>query len=215
MNLDELILDEEVEEDSNKEPIKQSDTNKHTLESDNSPFSLSLRIDSFTSEKEFNKFVKCVEYLVRRSSEYKHWHNYIVENLGVNECALTEESINETKVEIHHHPITLYTICRGVINKKLENEKTFCSFDIATEVIELHFSNKVGYISLLSNLHEKYHKGFLEIPIELINGDYKYILKNYNLDDAEKDRIYELCNVKLDDVKNIGWNRNSYPGLNK
>jgi len=150
---------------------------------------------------------------VRYSVEYKHWHDYITDNLGYDSCALTEESMGQTKVEIHHHPISLYTICKAAISKHLNNDEEVCSFDIATEVIELHFTNKVGYVALLSNLHEKYHNGFLEIPIELIHGDYKYIMDNYVIDDQELNRIYALCQIKLENAKKVGWSKNSYPGI--
>ena len=185
-----------------------------TLKATNSPFILKLRIEAIHSEKDFDKLIKCVEKLVRYSYEYHTWVSYIVENLGHNYCALTEEIMGECEVAIHHHPINLYTICKAIILDHLSKNQSFCTYDIAIKAIELHFQNKVGYIPLLSSLHEKYHNGFLSIPIELVHGDYKYILKNFKIDEQEYDRILELCNVKLCDCK-TSWKRNEYPGLQK
>jgi len=205
-----------IGEEEKNEPVVaviDSDEDSLTLHTKDSPFSLSLRVKSFNSEKELDKFIKCVEYQVRRSVEYKLWHGYITENLGHDACALTEETMNETKVEIHHHPISLYTICKALVNKKLSNDQEFCTFDVATDVIELHFKNKVGYMPLLSNLHEKYHNGYLDLPIELVHGDYMSLLKEFPIDDTEKDRIIALCQVKMKDCKNLSWSNGNYPGI--
>lgn len=183
-----------------------------TLKADNSPFSLKLRRETFHSEKEFDKFIKCVERLVRYSQEYKEWVSYIVETLGQDRCALTDELIGECKVEIHHHPINLYTICKSLVTEKMAKGHTFCSYDIATAVIELHFNNKIGYIPILGDLHEKYHNGFLTLPIELVHGDYLHILKTFKLDDNEHDRIIELCNIHVKDCK-VNWKKGVYPGI--
>lgn len=183
-----------------------------TLTSENSPFSLKLRIDSFYSEKELNKFIKSVERLVRYSPEYKQWVSYIIETLGQNYCALTEEVIGECKIEMHHHPINLFTICKTLIMDMLKNKESFCTFDVATKIIELHFQNKIGYIPLLSDLHEKFHNGFLKLPIELTYGDYKKFMKEYSIDDSDIDKVNENINTHLTDCK-VGWKRGEYPGV--
>ena len=179
---------------------------------DDSEFNLPLRIKSFPSSKDYEIFVKSVEKLVRLSQEYKLWAKYIIEHMGYSYCALTKENIGECPVEIHHHPISLYTIVKGVVNKYLSTETEFSTFDIATKVIELHFQNKVGYIVLLSSLHSKYHSGFLNIPIELVHGCYKKILQDYTIDENEYDKICKLCNVHIEDLKQA-WNKNYYPGI--
>jgi hypothetical protein len=178
-----------------------------------SDFNLPLRIKTFADTKLFETFVKNTERLVRSSIEYKLWVQYITEHLGHTHCALSKESMNECPVEVHHHPVTLYTIVKGVINKLLSIEQEFSTFDVATKVIELHFQNKVGYVVLISSLHSKYHSGFLNIPIELVNGNYKHVLQNYVIDEEEYDRIAKLCNIHVDDLKQ-SWGRGQYPGIN-
>jgi len=178
----------------------------------NSPFDVSLRISTFISAKEFESFIKSTEKLVRVSFEYRLWISYIIDNLGQKECALTHENINECPIVVHHHPINLYTIVKTIINDFIKHGKEFSTFDIATKVIELHYQNNVGYIVLLSDLHEKFHSGFLKIPIELINGNYKYVFQNYQLEDEELQRIYEHCNIHIEDLK-MEWSKGNYPGI--
>jgi len=185
-----------------------------TLYSPDSPFSLPLRIDNFSCEKDFDKFIKYVEKIVRCSIEYRYWVSFITDNLGCNTCSLTKESMSETDVEVHHHPIMLYTICRCITTDFLNSRKQFCSFDVATKVIELHFQNKIGYVTLLSDIHKKYHDGFQQIPIEMIHGDYKYLVSNFPIDDQELQRISSLCNIHAKDIKQ-SWSRDNYPGLNE
>lgn len=178
-----------------------------------SQFNLPLRISSFPSEKDYEVFVKNVERIVRYSQEYKLWVKYITDNLGQTKCALTNETINECSLEIHHHPITLYTVVKAVLNDFMTKKSEFSTFDVATKVIELHFQNKIGFIVLLSDLHKKYHNGFLNLPIELVHGDYKYIIQNYTIDENEYDRICSLCNIHLEDAKQL-WKKDDYPGIN-
>jgi len=192
------------------ETTQSNDDNVFTLP--NSQFNLPLRISTFGSAKDFENFVKNSERIVRYSQEYKLWVNYITEALNHSQCALTNESINECSLEIHHHPITLYTVVKSVVNDMMAKKLEFSTFDVATKVIELHFQNKVGYVVLLSDLHKKYHSGFLNLPIELVHGDFKFILQSYAIDENEYDRICGLCNVHLDDMKQI-WQKDNYPGI--
>jgi len=190
-----------------------SDEKTSTLKSDTNPYDLPLRLKSFYSEKEFDTYVKCVERLVRSSIEYKQWVSYIIETLNVRECALTGENVAEVNIEIHHHPINLYTVVKALVVDCVNKEIEFCTFDIATKTIELHFQNRIGFMPLMSDLHKKYHSGFLQLPIELVKGDYKYVLNNFPVDENERDRIYSLCNVKAKDCVKVGWAKGEYPGV--
>ena len=177
-----------------------------------SHFDLPLRIKSFNSAKDFENFVKSVERVVRYSQKYKLWVKYITDHLGHSECALSKESINECSLEIHHHPITLYTVVKTLLNHMMSRNEEFSTFDVATKAIEWHFENKIGYVVLLSDLHKKYHSGFLNLPIELVNGDFKYILQNYSIEENEYDKICRLCSVNAEDMKQ-SWQKDEYPGI--
>jgi len=183
-----------------------------TLRLRNSPFSLPLKISGFHSEKEFFSFVKNVERLVRTSCEYRLWVSYIMESLGQNKCTLTHEKMHECDIEVHHHPINLFTVVKSVITDYMARELKFTSFDIALSVIDLHYQNKVGYIVLISDLHKKFHNGFQKLPIDYVNGNYRHLLNNYNIDEDERLKINEYCNTHLSDCK-VEWTREDYPGL--
>lgn len=190
----------------------QSNVEKLELYSENYPFNLSLRIKTFENDADYQKFIKNCEKLVRNCMEYKLWVNYITDVLQIQSCVITEERSDQCHTEIHHHPITLYTIVKSLINEKLENEESFCSFDICTKAIELHFKNVIGYTVLIASMHEKYHNGFLDIPRSLIKGNYSSFLEEYSkyLDEEELDSI----NAKLSITdSNCNWSINNYPVL--
>ena len=193
---------ENVEIKSNVEDLR--------LYSDNHPFSLSLRIRNFDSEASYKKFGRNCEMLIRRSIEYKLWRNYIIDVLKINKCMITDEVISEVTIEVHHHVPSMYTLVNALINKKIQEGEEFSTFDICIEAIELHFKNKLGYVTLLSSMHEKFHNGALDIPIEFVKGDYGYFLSNFMnyLDDEDIDRLQHRLAIK---ESNCSWSRNNYP----
>jgi len=188
------------------------DSNVENLElySDQYPFRLALKIRNFESEAEYKKFIRNCERLIRSCIEYKQWKNYIIDVLGVNTCMITDERIDECSIEVHHHVPSLYVLTSALINKKVEMEEEFSTFDIAQEAIELHFKNKIGYVTLIKSMHEKFHKGFLNIPISLLRGDYEYFIREYSgyVDDEDMDVIHRRLSIE---ESNCGWSRGEYP----
>jgi hypothetical protein len=133
-------------------------------------------------DKEYNKFIKNCERLVRSSPEYKEYVSFVRESFNASVCALTNENFDETgDIEIHHYPLTLYDICQTVLDSKLDKEEKFSSFDVALEVIKLHFAMFVGIVPLSGTLHKKYHLGYLDIPIQAVVGNYNKIGQLYDL----------------------------------
>jgi len=198
--------------EENKETEIKSNVERLELYSDNYPFNLSLRIKTFENEAEYNKFIKNCEKSIRGCQEYKLWRNYINDVLGIQTCAITEERSDECSVEIHHHVPSLFTLVKSIVNEKIEKEELFCTFDICTKAIELHFQNKVGFVVLITSLHEKVHNGALNIPKRLIRGDYSFFINNYSkyLDADELD----ILNAKLSITDhNCNWSKDDYPAL--
>jgi len=183
----------------------------HTIQSDILP-PLSLRISHFPDEKEYTRFIKNVVSLVRHSYEYKLWTKYVKDDLGHNICALSGEVSDEVTIEIHHHPLCLFEIVEVVVNSHIIQSLEFCTADIMKEVLELHFENKVGYIPLCSTLHEKYHNGYLQIPIDKVQGNWQEFLKTYPIPDHIMLKVNMLANIKTTNHK--GWIRGQYNETN-
>lgn len=207
-SLDEMISNKK---DYDNKDVK-SNVKKLELYSDNYPFNLPLRISKFEDESLYTKFIKNIEKSIRGSIEYKLWTDYLKDVLGVQTCFVTNERIDQVKIDIHHHIPSLYTLVKAVLNKKIEEGTEFCSFDIATDVIEIHYKNKVGYAALIKSMHEKFHNGFLRIPIDLVKGDYQSFMKEYSeyLDQEDLDVINERLSIN---EGNASWGVDDYPGL--
>ncbi|RLF57671.1 MAG: hypothetical protein DRN27_07310 [Thermoplasmata archaeon] len=192
------------------------DSNIENLElySDNYPFRLSLRINNFENESSYKKFIKNCEMMIRRSIEYKLWRNYIIDVLQINECMITHESIHDLTIEVHHHLPSLFSLISALVNKHMDKNQEFCTFEICQEAIELHFKNKIGYVTLIKSMHEKFHNGKLTIPIGFVKGDYRYFVNEYSkyLDEDELEKI----DLRLaTNESNCTWSRDEYPNVSE
>lgn len=134
--------------------------------------------NEFISEKEFITFIKNVEKLIRGSIEYKEWIGMTRDSYGTWKCAITGNTIEQCSIEIHHHPYTLFDLVYIVI---FNQTKQFCSFSIAEEVMRLHFDFNIGFIPLITTIHEQYHSGNYKIPTNLILGNYKNLEQIYKI----------------------------------
>lgn len=180
------------------------------LYSDTYPFSLSLRVSNFESESEYKKFIRNCEMMIRRCLEYKLWRNYIIEVLQINECMITHEKNSEVSIDVHHHIPSLYILVAAHVNRNIEKGEDFCTFDLCKEIMELHFQNKIGYVTLLKSMHEKFHNARLGIPVSFVKGDYKYFMNNFSkyLDEYDLESMEERM-VCTD--TNCEWTRDNYP----
>lgn len=213
-NLEDMVANENKTEEKTSEVNITSDENVFTLHADNVPFQLSMRITKFENDSEYSKFIKSVERMVRSSAEYKLWKSYLIDVLGMTTCVITDENLVELSLEVHHHVPSLYIITKGILNKMIDEDQKFCSFDVATKVIELHFLNQMGYVMLCSSMHEKFHNGFLDLPIESVRGNYMAFVNEYSqyLDDEDLDKINNDIQTT---ESNCEWNRNNYQSVHE
>lgn len=174
------------------------------LRSASTPYTLSLRRDDFDGEKELSVFIKACERIIRQSPEYRIWTEYIREVMGHHVCEITGEMHSQTTVDIHHHPFSLYSIVKVIILEKMANKKSFCSYDISCDVIQLHYDMRASFVLLCRSLHDKFHNGFLQIPIELVHGEYRYLVEHYMsyLEDEEAELITNRLTITR---ANCGW----------
>ena len=90
-------------------------------------------------------------------------------------------------LEIHHHPYTLYSLVEiAMFNMQGE---VYTVFDLAKNVMKLHFMNLVGFVPLCISSHENYHNLILDIPIEVCEGNWKELDHYFNIPDHIVDDI--------------------------
>jgi hypothetical protein len=81
--------------------------------------------------------------------------------------------------------------------------------------MKLHYDLKVPFVVLLKSMHEKFHNGFLKIPINLVHGDLRYFIDNYKefLEDDDVEIIYDRLSVNFENcgwANKYNWNNNKY-----
>ena len=115
------------------------------------------------NEKERKALIRKVESLVRTSPEYRKFLTFLRNNLNLNKCTfhpdVDTEVLKKTKIEFHHYPFTLYEIVDTIIEKQSKENPIINPFNVAEEVMELHFDLKVGLVPLSKTLHELVHSG--------------------------------------------------------
>ena len=158
------------------------------------------------TEKDKEKFIKRIEKVVRSSMEYRDYIAFLKEYVDMSHCAFFNNVENaqgsKVRIEIHHEPLTLFDIVQTVVNKYLEEGIPLNDLYISDEVMELHYTNKVGLIPLSKSIHQIIHNSNeLVIPLTLVYGDYKAFLEEYN--DYLDDNILDKLERKVLETKTI------------
>lgn len=153
--------------------------------------------------KEYKKFISAVERIVRTSNEYKKYLSFLKEDNRLNRCSILGNIDDEmASIELHHYPFTLYQIVELEIERMLKNKIKINTFNVANNVLKLHFDNLVGLVPLSISVHEAVHNGEIFIDLKQCYGNIKQfieIYKDYILDeDFDKlKKIYEYSKQNM------------------
>jgi len=135
-------------------------------------------------DKDFKKYINDIEKIVRISFEYRQLIGYLRENMDFNKCSFYKNVNNintfKIKIEIHHHPFTLYDLCIIVYNKRVFYHESLEVEMVAKEVMFLHYNMLVGLIPLAETVHELVHNQYLFIPMNYVMGKFNEFMKQYN-----------------------------------
>ncbi len=152
---------------------------------------LSIKIDelpkrptySFKGPKDRVKFIKTVETVCRRSMEYKDYITFLKRNTDLRKCTvlkgLTCDGGKNYSIEIHHEPFTLFDIVETVLNRREAEGDRIDPLCIADEVMELHYSGKVGLLHLSTTMHQLVHDDKIFIPLQYIYQSYNEFYTEY------------------------------------
>lgn len=140
-------------------------------------------------EKARKNLVKSIEKIVRTSPEYSEFIGYLKNNLDLTKCTFHKDVdisvLKRTKIEFHHYPFTLYDITDTVLEKYLQNNVIVNPFEVASEVMKLHYELKVGLVPLSKTLHKLAHNGKKFINLKLVKGHYLRFISEYPMINPE------------------------------
>ncbi len=158
--------------------------------------------------KDEKKFLNSVKRMVRSSYEYNEWVKFVKFTLGLDTCEFTGENAGEVTIELHHMPISMSNIIKTIFDKHMNvvSTDTVKSTDIVDEVLQLHKQNDIGYVLLCTTLHEKFHNGFLDIPIEYVKGNWQNFMNSYEVSDNIKELVEKYDSIKLTNTDIKVWN---------
>ena len=192
-------------------PIQQKEfENTQIMIMDNIPPYDTEDYDLF-NEKDFKKYIDDIERMVRSSREYREAIQYMRKFINMN-TSLFFKNINnietaKIKIELHHHPFTLYDIAITVFNKRSRLQEPLDIELVAKEVAYLHYFLVIGLVPLSRTEHKLVHNQALFIPLKLngkpiVLGDYNKFIEMYERD------IPEDAMVRFNTYKDLTKNYN-------
>lgn len=151
------------------------------------------------NDKDKIKMIKTVERIARSSQEYKHYIQFLRDEIDMTLCSFFNNVSNKeskrVSIEIHHEPFTLFDITQIVVEKWIANELDINPLLIAEEVMRIHYQGHVGLIPLSLTVHELVHQGKLFIPLQNVYGNFIAFLEEY--DQYILNDLKDVLEVKL------------------
>ena len=127
------------------------------------------------------KAIRSVERLVRTSMEMKKYLKHLRDELDMTRCSLIRGAVlGKARVEMHHHPLTLFEIVDLVAERRRMLGKPFSEASLAEETVRLHYENKVGLVPLATTAHQLAHSGDLEVGLDHVFGNVAALMVEYS-----------------------------------
>jgi len=156
------------------------------------------------------KGIKKIETLIRCSYEYNKYTQYLKNNLNMNMCSFFHniKASKTLRIELHHAPFTLFDITQSVVNRHIQDHGYAYEFDVANEVMYLHYENIVGLIPLSPTVHQLVHNFKVDVHPSQPKGEWNEFVERYSPFFSDEVRMkYEeiksLQNSKLDEIPEI------------
>lgn len=151
------------------------------------------------NEKDKIKLIKTIERTVRSSQEYKHYIQFLKEEIDMTQCSffnnISNKDSKKVSIEIHHEPFTLFDMTQTVMNKWIAEERDINPIMMAEDVMKIHYQGHVGLIPLSLTVHELCHTGKIFIPLQDVYGDFISFLEEY--DDYIPADLKDILQAKL------------------
>lgn len=165
--------------------------NYHTL-------SFYEELNLLENDKNKEKFIKIIEKYIRTSMEYRNYIKYLRTEANLNYCdlydRLPEDVVKSLSIEMHHFPFTLYDLVEVVLQKYLKSNEVFTRLTIANEVMDLHYSNKVGLVPLTVTAHQLMHTTGYFVHKDDVFGNFKAFYDQY-IDFMEPDHLGKITRL--------------------
>lgn len=150
------------------------------------------------------KFILDVEKIIRQSKEYRDYIRMIKKNLNWNRCAalrgICSGNGKKYSIEIHHEPFSLFDITHTVLTKFEDLNKEIDPYEIAIEVLKLHYDGKVGLIPLTVTQHQLVGNGKIFLPLQFIKGDWATFYDEYEFHIPDKTKSHIELKARMSEI---------------
>lgn len=151
----------------------------------------------------YNKFVKKVESMVRKSNEYSAYKKYLINDVGLNHCMVfpnINTDMDKVTIEMHHGPLlTLYDSVCIVTDHYLNNKLPVTSIRICEAILEEHWENNIEVMMLCDLAHKLYHAQKIYINPKQAWGYTPRFIERYK--DGIDERMAIIINKNLELAK--------------
>jgi len=167
-----------------KEKLKKNDIEIVKIDV-GTPDTFNYRFYEFEDEKKLKKYIKSIESIVRGSIEYRGYIKYLKEEQDLTSCKflsnVDSKDMKGVSIEFHHYPFNLYEIVDTILKKQTDfYAHPVNTFEVANEVMKIHFDNIIGLVPLTKTVHELAHAGEVFINLNLVYGNVKKFIEEYN-----------------------------------
>lgn len=135
----------------------------------------------FASIESYQKFLKAVEAVVRRSDRYAKYKNYLLHDIKLNQCQVLKDiTEDDATIEMHHGPIfTLYDYCRIILEWYLLKEMKITTMRIADTVLKEHEENHIQVVMLSQTIHDDVGNRNIFLSTKQAWGDINAFISKY------------------------------------
>lgn len=150
----------------------------------------------------YNAFIKNAVSRFRHSATYKHYKDYLYNDVGLDRCQIHSNITKDmATLEMNHMIITIYDVALIICEHMLNTAGYISSFDLVQLIKEEHKNNFIPLVMMTQTTHQLYHHANLDIPISLIFGNWIGFLRKYNKG-ITLDIAYKISNYLNDYMDN-------------
>lgn len=180
------------------------DSQNPTIQSPNCAFGISFyeTPDTLADVDEYKRFLENAISRFRNSVLYKHYKDYIMNDVGIDHCQVLGNLDGEmVTLEMHHNFLTIYDIALMISESVLKRQGRISTFDLVQLLKEEHKNNNIPIVILSKTVHQEYHNTHeMYLPPKMCFGYWMDLILKYKdgltIDIANK--IISYLNYCLD-----------------
>ena len=144
------------------------------------PYSITMYLSPNADAKHIDRFIKSVEKMIRTNDDYKMWLESLRDHPSMSQDAfLSNITSQEAEIQLHHFPLSLYSIVSAVLYDAQEKEEKISTFILADKVIKHHMDGIIGLVPLTTTMHEMAHLGVLKFTRQQVFGKWEAFYNTY------------------------------------